>query len=664
MRIREPRWSRFTRAAVSGADFHEESPTGVDPVGNAGSGAAEAPVPKSMGRLRQQVGVFRRRLAATSQGRPERAEQQRPDVRLLPSVVAVWAMAAAAIAWPVSTVQTVSVVLGATLLGATGTAFTWLRSRRYLRRHSQRRQEQGYLLQGRRVQGSRHQLPAGAGATALLACISLLGVLLAVGLHNASMGSSQLELAVTQGEEMALTLEVATPPRQLEGGNGPPRVLFDAFVVHATVRGRMLSGRLPIRVMAGAAWAGLQPGEKAWTAGKITVAEASDRVVGILHPGTDPVAGSALHYNAETSNAEPSRVGTDKGGENGTQAVVTSMRKAWQGSVEAVWASSSPDTAGLLPGMVMGERSGMGSGLNDAMKTVGLTHLTAVSGANCTLVLASLMLVLRSLHAPRMVAFAVSGSGLVGFVVLVGPDPSVLRAAVMGAIGAMAMLGGRPKRTGALLSVSVIVLLVADPWLSVDYAFILSVLATVGLHLVGRRCAQWLSVLLPLWLAQAVAIPLAAQLFCAPVIVLLQARLTPYAVAANMAAAPVVALVTTVGTLGLVAASVLPPLAALCAAVSGAGAWWVAVVARWMSALPAASLPWPGGVQGVVLMACLNVALLGGLYAVVERDRTAKAAAAVLERIPAWWRVRFGFAAVAVLGAAVAGWWTKAFLSG
>ena len=588
---------------------------------------------------------LRRRLAATAQGRLESAEHQRPDIRLLPSVVAAWAMATAAIAWPADTTQTVAALLGVAVLGATAITFMWRRSRR--------RPLQGCQLQRRRVQRS-----VGTVATLLLACICLLGVLLAVGLRNAGTGSSQLEQAVAQGQDMAVTLEVATAPRQLEGGNGPPRVLFDAFVVHATVRGRIMSGRLPIRVVAGAAWAGLQPGERAWTAGKITTAEASDRVAGILHPSTDPIAATALHDNAEAG-----RVGRGSGGENGTQAVVASMRKAWQGSVERAWASSSPDTAGLLPGMVMGERSGMGSGLNDAMKTVGLTHLTAVSGANCTLVLASLMLVLRSLHTPRLAAFAVSGAGLVGFVVLVGPDPSVLRAAVMGAIGAMAMLGGRPKRTGALLSLSIIVLLVADPWLAVDYAFILSVLATVGLHLVGRRCAEWLSVLLPLWLAQAVAIPLAAQLFCAPVIVLLQARLTPYAIIANMVAAPVVALVTTVGTLGLVAASVLPPLAVLCAAVSGAGAWWVAVVARWMSALPASSLPWPAGVQGVVLMACLNVAVLGSLFVVVERERTAGAVAAVLGRIPSWWRVRFGFAAVAVLGAAVAGWWTTAFLS-
>ncbi|MBW4096128.1 MAG: hypothetical protein HIU81_12580, partial [Acidobacteria bacterium] len=45
------------------------------------------------------------------------------------------------------------------------------------------------------------------------------------------------------------------------------------------------------------------------------------------------------------------------------------------------------DAAGLLPGMVAGDRSGVDPGLDTAMKRVGLTHLTAVSGANCTIIL-------------------------------------------------------------------------------------------------------------------------------------------------------------------------------------------------------------------------------------------------------------------------------------
>ncbi|POH73442.1 ComEC/Rec2 family competence protein [Arthrobacter glacialis] len=338
------------------------------------------------------------------------------------------------------------------------------------------------------------------------------------------------------------------------------------------------------------------------------------------------------------------------------------------GIVDGASDGSQRSCGGVDVHAIAGPLAGLRWTVARARNLIKLDHLihpstfSTVSGANCTLVLASLMLLVRSLRVPRPVAFLASGAGLVGFVVLVGPDPSVLRAAVMGAIGAVALLGGRPKRVGALLCVTVVVLLLADPWLAADYAFILSVLATLGIHLVGRRCVDWLAVWWPVWLAQAVAIPLAAQLLCAPVIVLLAPRLTPYTIPANMLAAPVVALVTTVGTFGLAVAALVPLIASVCAFVSGLGAWWVAAVARWMSELPAASLPWPAGLEGVVLMAVLNAVTLAALFALVEPERAKAVTGRLLRLLPERWRARFGFGSVIVLAAVATAWWCAAVL--
>ena len=103
----------------------------------------------------------------------------------------------------------------------------------------------------------------------------------------------------------------------------------------------------------------------------------------------------------------------------------------------------APDPRGLLPGMVTGDTSALDEGLNAAMKTVGMTHLTAVSGANCSLVLGALLIAARSLRLPRLPGgrTGVGRSGM--FVVLVGPDASVLRAALMGSIAIASLAGGR-----------------------------------------------------------------------------------------------------------------------------------------------------------------------------------------------------------------------------
>lgn len=626
MKARDPQWARFARAAVG-------SPLPIEPT------------PRRQ-RLRHHVHAVGRRLAGAHDDQGAAPAHRRADMRLLPAAAATWLAAAIAITVDGPWVAGAGALMGASTLA--GIALLWLRRTvrgakpggRAAADPARRGSPAADAASGNK--GRPRGFRAAAMAAVLLAAVCVAAVLMAVGLRQAASASSALEQAVIGGGELALVVEVRSEPRRLESGQRQAQLIFDAVVVAATANGRTMTGRVPVWVVAATAWGMVHIGDRASTAGRIAPSGRGGHQVGFLHPGTAPLQVTPV--------------------QTGPQAVVVPMRQAWVTSVKRVWMPLSPDAAALLPGMVMGDRSGMDPTLAGSMKTVGLTHLTAVSGANCTLVLASLMLLLRSLRAPRPVAFLASGAGLVGFVVLVGPDPSVLRAALMGAIGALAMLGGRPKRVGPLLCVTVVVLLLADPWLAADYAFILSVLATVGIHLVGRRCAGWLAFWWPGWLAQAVAIPLAAQLFCAPVIVLLAPRLTPWTIPANMLAAPVVALVTTVGTFGLAVAALLPLLGSLCALVSGLGAWWVAALARWMAELPAASLPWPAGLEGVALMAALNAAVFTGLFVLVERERATAAAVRLLAVLPARWRAHFGFGTVVVLAAAATAWWCAAVL--
>ena len=623
MRHTETRWSRFARAAAAGSHG-----SGPHPARSDGTRLLDR-VPLVAG-VRSRVGEL-----ATNAASPAASGQlPRPDLRLLPAVAASWAGAAAAIAqpWQFSAVGACACLA----LCAAAAAAGW---RDHVRRRPDHARPAGAPKPSRDRRRATPRLLSGTAATAAVAALCLGTVLLAVSLRQHDRQTSPLAVAVSEGTDVALTLRVTENPRPLSPGQGAQQVAFGAVVLQATAHGRSLGGRLPLRVVAGMEWAHVPAGATVSTAGKVSAGGLQEPTAGILRPATVPLD---VHSPA------------------GSPALA--FRTGWLTAAQRVWARGSPDVAGLLPGMVMGDRSASPSGLEESMKAVGLTHLTAVSGANCTLVLAALMLGLRSLHAPRAAASVVAVLGLAGFVAVVGPDPSVLRAAVMGGIGCAAMLGGRPKRVGALLSASIVVLLGADPWLALDFAFILSVLATLGLHLVGQRCARWLGVWMPAWLAQAVAIPLSAQLFCAPVIVLLQPRLALYTVPANMAAAPVVALVTTVGTLGMVASPVLPDMAGLCAGAAGTGAWWVAAVARWMAGLPASSLPWPAGARGVALMSLMNTAALGALVALVERQRVAAAVRAFRRRLLPGCRFLFGFGSLtagAALGTAL---WTAAVL--
>jgi len=260
------------------------------------------------------------------------------------------------------------------------------------------------------------------------------------------------------------------------------------------------------------------------------------------------------------------------------------------------------DGAQLVPGLALGDESLVGASLDDEMKRSGLSHLTAVSGANCALVIAGIMLlggILRLRRGSRIVASLIA---LVLFVVLVTPQPSVLRAAVMAAIVLFSLGASRAARGLPTMCLAVMVLIVMDPWLSRSFGFALSVLATAGLLLLASPLAARLARFMPAWLAMVISIPLAAQIACQPVLVLLNPAIAPYSVIANMLAAPAAPVATIVGLLACLLGAFIPPLSIVGAWLTWLPASWIAAVATFFAHAPGASLPWLPGLLGCLLL--------------------------------------------------------------
>ena len=285
------------------------------------------------------------------------------------------------------------------------------------------------------------------------------------------------------------------------------------------------------------------------------------------------------------------------------------------------------DGGDLLPGLAIGDTSAVGLPLDAAMKASSLSHLTAVSGANCAVVIALVMLAGAALGLPRAGRVILSIIVLLGFVVLVTPEPSVLRAAVMAALVLVALARGRPVRGIPILALASLVLLANDPWLSHSYGFILSVLATGGLLVLSGPLARVMSRFMPLWLAAVMSIPLAAQLACQPVLILLNPSIPTYGVVANVLAEPAAPIATVLGLIACVVLPVLPAVGQGIAALAWLPAAWIAAVASFFAGLPGAALPWAEGALGVASIAVVTVLLL--MVALLGRGGAARRIASV-----------------------------------
>ncbi|WP_198947318.1 ComEC/Rec2 family competence protein [Cellulosimicrobium sp. KWT-B] len=277
----------------------------------------------------------------------------------------------------------------------------------------------------------------------------------------------------------------------------------------------------------------------------------------------------------------------------------------------------SPQARGLVPGVAVGDTSRLDPELDEAMRTTSLTHVTAVSGGHFVIVVACVAALCVLLRAPRAVRVVVTGAAMVGFVALVHPEPSVLRAAAMGVVGVLGIALGRPSRAVAALGAAVVVLLVVDPWLARSYGFVLSVAATAGLALltapIARRLAPWCG----RTAAHVLAVPVAAQAACAPIVVLLDPSVSTWSVPANLLAAPALGPATVLGVLATLVAPWWSGAATALAWTAGLFTGWIAGVAQVFAAAPGARAPWPGGLGGAALLAALTAVGL----AVVLRSR-------------------------------------------
>lgn len=266
------------------------------------------------------------------------------------------------------------------------------------------------------------------------------------------------------------------------------------------------------------------------------------------------------------------------------------------------------DARALLPGVTVGDTSRVPDGLTDAMRASGLTHLVAVSGAHFALVAALVLAAGAALRAPPLVQALATAGVTLAMLVLVHPEPSVVRAAAMGVVGIAGLAAGRPARSPAALGAAVVVLLVVDPWLAGELGFALSVAATAGIVLLGGPLAQRWSARLGRGPAAALAVPVAAQLACGPLVLAVSGTVTPWGVVANVVAAPAVAPATLLGLLAAVLAPWSPALAAPVAAAAGAACWWIGAVARRCASLPGAQLEWLPGLAGTLLLVAVGVA--------------------------------------------------------
>jgi len=267
--------------------------------------------------------------------------------------------------------------------------------------------------------------------------------------------------------------------------------------------------------------------------------------------------------------------------------------------------SGDGDAGALIPGMVLGDTSKQSPQFKNSMKRSGLTHLVAVSGANFALVSAFVLWMMQFLFTRMAFRLSATAISLIAFIALVRPSPSVLRAAAMAAVLLIAQGTKRGRDSLPALGFAIAAVVIVDPWQARDAGFALSVLATAGLLIFAPVLVEKLSLHMPEKLAQALAPPTAAIVFCSPIIVALSGYLAPMSVIANLLAAPFVAPITIVGFISSLFSPFAPFLSLALIWLIRFPAGAIALIAHWASSFPVLTLR--TGKIGFLIVACFTL---------------------------------------------------------
>jgi len=274
-----------------------------------------------------------------------------------------------------------------------------------------------------------------------------------------------------------------------------------------------------------------------------------------------------------------------------------SLRKNFTSSAKAI----TPDSGALVAGLAIGDDSALSGQMLDRMKALSLTHLTAVSGANCAIVIGGVFLLLKRVGTRRWLTLSLSLLALAFYAAVVGFEPSVIRAALMASVVLLCAFAGRKVPPTVALSWAVILVLTIWPSMVTSLGFWLSVVATAAILLIAPALYKRWSSRMPVGLALALAVVVSAQLWCLPMLVNLSGGLPTYSVLANLLAEPLVAPITVLGIFSLIVGLVFPPLAALLYWLASFAAYGIELIGN-LALLPAATLWWPDGSLGIALM--------------------------------------------------------------
>jgi competence protein ComEC len=238
-----------------------------------------------------------------------------------------------------------------------------------------------------------------------------------------------------------------------------------------------------------------------------------------------------------------------------------------------------PDIAGVLTGMIIGERSEIPPETYADFQRTGVFHVFAINGLHVGLVTGIILLLLRAVRVPRRWCAVPAIPLLMLYVFATGAHPGAVRALVMACVWLISWMLVRPVDGFSNLAAAALVILLWQPVQLFDGGFILSFSVVLALLTIAPRILNRLKKfvapdeftpgqLLPrwrlwaerpaVWFVQLLSCSLAAWIGLVPLMAVYFHLFTPISVLANVLVVPTLGFIIALGMASVAAHAVWP----------------------------------------------------------------------------------------------------------
>ncbi len=265
----------------------------------------------------------------------------------------------------------------------------------------------------------------------------------------------------------------------------------------------------------------------------------------------------------------------------------------------------------LVLGMLLGGKSGLGTGLTTTFTRAGIVHIVVLSGYNITIAAELVRRVLSGV--PFFARMWGSGITIILFIIMAGADASAVRAGCMAVIALIARATGRPYVALRALALTALAMGLWNPLILLyDPGFILSVCATLGIIVLTDPILKRLMFIRWNLLKEIIAASLAAYCAVLPYLAFQIGAVSIIALVVNPLVLPFVPLAMLLGAITGVLAFIPGPLVLLAAFPLTLLLRVLIVITQLFSSLPFASIAVPAW-SGVVIAFIYGV--LGAYWA-------------------------------------------------